>query len=58
MCSYKLYGSESEGGGKIFVIDFWSPPVWPDKNRQMHVKVAQKWFHKKMIDFDTFTKIA
>ena len=23
------------------------PPVWPDKNRQMSVKVAQKWFHWK-----------
>ena len=22
-------------------------PVWPDKNRQMSIKVAQKWFHKK-----------
>ena len=31
--------------------------VWPDKNRQMSIKVAQKWFHWKMIDFDTFTKI-
>ena len=20
-----------------------SPPVWPDKNRQMSIKVAQKW---------------
>ena len=28
------------------------------KNRQMSIKVAQKWFLKKMIDFDTFTKIA
>ena len=28
------------------------------KNHQMSIKVAQKWFHKKMIDFDTFTKIA
>ena len=26
------------------------PPVWPDKNRQMSIKVAQKWFHQKMID--------
>ena len=32
--------------------------VWPEKNRQMSEKVAQKWFHSKMIDFDTFTKIA
>ena len=21
--------------------------VWPDKNHQMSIKVAQKWFHKK-----------
>ena len=20
-------------------------PVWPDKNRQMSIKYAQKWFH-------------
>ena len=25
----------------------WFVPhaVWPDKNRQMSIKVAQKWFH-------------
>ena len=22
-----------------------SPPVWPEENRQMSIKVAQKWFH-------------
>ena len=22
-------------------------PVWPEKNPQMSIKVAQKWFHKK-----------
>ena len=22
-----------------------SESVWPDKNRQMSIKVAQKWFH-------------
>ena len=32
-------------------------PVWPDKNRQMSIKIAQKWFHSKMIDFDTFKKL-
>ena len=32
--------------------------VWPEKNRQMSIKNAQKWFTTKMIDFDTFTKIA
>ena len=31
--------------------------VWPDKNRQISLKVAQKWFHHKIIDFDNFTKI-
>ena len=31
--------------------------VWPIKSRQMSKKVAQKWFHKKMKDFDTFTKM-
>ena len=28
------------------------------KNRQMSIKVAQNDFTKKMIDFDTFKKIA
>ena len=28
------------------------------KNRQMSIKVAQKWIHKKNEDFDTYTKIA
>ena len=32
--------------------------VWPEKNRQMSIKVAQNDFTTKMIDFDTFTKIA
>ena len=32
----------------------WS--VRPEKNRQMSIKVAQKYFTRKMIDFDTFTK--
>ena len=31
--------------------------VWPDKNRQMSIKVAQNGFTRKMNDFDTFTKI-
>ena len=34
------------------------PPVWPDKNCQMSVKVAENDFSVKMIDFNTFTKIA
>ena len=28
-----------------------SLPVWPDKNRQMSAKVAQKWFHQKNYRF-------
>ena len=32
--------------------------VWPDKNRQMSIKVPQNGFTRKMNDFDTFTKIA
>ena len=24
---------------------YWWQPVWPEKNRQMSIKVAQKWFH-------------
>ena len=35
-----------------------SPAVWPDKNRQMSIKVAKNDFTRKMNDFDTFTKIA
>ena len=31
--------------------------VWPVKNRQMSIKVAQKCFTRKMKDFDTFTKL-
>ena len=30
--------------------------VWPEKNRQMSIKVAQNDFTRKMIYFDTFTK--
>ena len=32
-----------------------SLPVWPDKNRQMSIKVAKNGFTRKMNDFDTFT---
>ena len=32
--------------------------VWPEKNRQMSIKVAQNDFTRKIIDFDNFTKIA
>ena len=27
--------------------DYWPTSVWPEKNRQMSLKVAQKWFHYK-----------
>ena len=29
------------------VWPIYSSPVWPDKNLQMSIKVAQKWFHSK-----------
>ena len=32
--------------------------VWPEKNRQMSIKLPKNDFTKKMIDFDTFIKIA
>ena len=32
--------------------------VWPVKNRQMSIKVAQNEFTRKIKDFKTFTKIA
>ena len=32
--------------------------VWPEKNCQMFIKVAQNDFTRKVIYFDTFTKIA
>ena len=31
----------------ITKILYSSLPVWPEKNRQMPIKVAQKWFHEK-----------
>ena len=31
--------------------------VWPEKNCQMSIKVAQNDFTRKIIDFNTFTKI-
>jgi len=42
----------------LFLYFGYFHPVWPDKNRQMSIKVAQKGFTRKMNDFDTFTKIA
>ena len=33
-------------------------PVWPDKNCQMSIKVAQNEFIRKMNDYDTFAKNA
>ena len=32
-------------------------PVWPEKNHQISIKVAQNDFHRKRTDFDTFTKL-
>ena len=32
--------------------------VWPDKNRQMSIKIAKNDFTRKINDFDTFTKNA
>ena len=29
------------------LVYFLMLPVWPEKNRQMSIEVAQKWFHKK-----------
>ena len=31
--------------------------VWPEKNRQMSIKLAQNDFTRKMIDFDTLKKL-
>ena len=36
----------------------WTQAEWPEKNRQMSIKVAQNDFSRNMIDFDIFTKIA
>ena len=30
--------------------------MWPVKIHQMSIKVAQKWFHLKIKDFDTLPK--
>ena len=37
----------------------WCHPaaVWPEKNCQMSIKVAQKWFHKKIDWFSHLYKI-
>ena len=43
---------------KISAGKWGRPTVWPEKNRQMSIKVAQNDFTRKMIDFDTFRKIA
>ena len=40
----------------IEAADLWS--VWPEKNRQMSKKLPKMSSLEKMIDFDTFTKIA
>ena len=32
--------------------------VWPEKTHQMSIKVAENDFIRKIIEFDTFTKIA
>ena len=39
-------------------INFVSPGVLPEKNRQMSIKLPKNEITRKMIDFDTFTKIA
>ena len=57
MCKSVLYLLENSIYW-IETIEFESGTVWPVKSCQMSVKVAQKWFHKKMKDFDTFTQIA
>ena len=38
----------------------WPPTttVWPEKSRQISIKVAENEFSRKMIDFDILTKIA
>ena len=36
----------------------WATSSVTRKNRQMSIKVAQNDFTRKMIDFETFTKIA
>ena len=48
---------KSTEGFERNLLNRWLP-VWPDKNRQMSIKVAQNGFTRKMNDFDTFTKIA
>ena len=37
-------------------VEVW--PVWPEKNRQMSIRVAKNELTRKMIDFHNFTKIA
>ena len=65
---WKEENKEKEGGNERFFFEknsgFYSinPCMGPfsvfRKNRQMSIKVAQKWFHLKNLDYDSFIKIA
>ena len=46
------------GGGLTLCVVGALHPVWPDKNCQMSIKLPKNDFTRKMIDFETFTKIA
>ena len=37
--------------------DWTLQAVWPDKNRQMSIKVAEKWFNKKNIYYQLWSGI-
>ena len=45
------------GAGALWTIGGLGP-VWPEKNCQMSIKLPKNDFTIKMLDFDTFTKIA
>ena len=41
------HGLEADQVQQFYSLLLWWQPVWPDKNRQISIKVAQKWYHWK-----------
>ena len=43
----KFYITNSRSKVDLPLGPCYSWPVWPDKNRQISIKIARKWFHSK-----------
>ena len=52
ICRVPLITSQKEEQVRVL------SPVWPEKNRQMSIKLPKNDFTTKMIDFNNFTKVA